>query len=89
VIFTEATTQHQPKIRGGLIFDGHANFVAIINELKTKFGLGTAKNVMLTGASAGAIGTFYNVVWLAEQLPGANVKAAPFLDGSTLRCAAK
>jgi hypothetical protein len=61
----------------GLYFSGHMNFVAIVNELKTKYGMGTAKKVMLSGASAGAIGTLYNVDWLAEQLPTATFKAAP------------
>ena len=60
-----------------LIFDGHANFVAIIDELKAKHGLGGAKNVLLTGGSAGGVGTFANADYLAEQLPHAVVKAAP------------
>jgi hypothetical protein len=61
----------------GLIFDGHANFAAIIAELKQQHGLAAAKKVLLTGGSAGGIGTFKNVDFLATQLPGAVVKGAP------------
>ena len=46
-------------------------------ELKQQHGLATAKKVLLTGGSAGGIGTFKNVDWLASQLPGAVVKGAP------------
>jgi hypothetical protein len=60
-----------------LIFDGHANFAAIIDELEAKHGLGAAKSVLLTGGSAGGIGTFVNADFLADRLPQATVKAAP------------
>lgn len=61
----------------GLYFDGHANFAGIIAELKQQHGLGAAKKVLLTGASAGGIGTFKNVDFLATLLPGVEVKGAP------------
>jgi|EP01047_Picozoa_sp_COSAG01_P019019 hypothetical protein len=61
----------------GFIFDGHANFVAIIEELIRSRGLGDAKRVLLTGDSAGGIGAFLNIDWLAARLPGADVKGAP------------
>ena len=60
-----------------LYFDGHANFAAIIAELKQQHGLAAAKKVLLTGGSAGGIGTFKNVDFLATLLPGAVVKGAP------------
>ena len=60
-----------------LIFDGHANFAAIIDELEANHGLGAAKNVLLTGGSAGGVGTFVNADYLTERLPQATVKAAP------------
>lgn len=61
----------------GYYFDGHANLVAIINQLEQQYGLGKATMVLLTGGSAGAIGVFRNVDWLAARLPGATVKGAP------------
>jgi len=62
----------------GLIFDGHANFAAIVEELELKYGLGAATSVLLTGSSAGGIGTLANVDYLAERLgPRATVKGAP------------
>lgn len=61
----------------GWIFDGHANFVAIIEELVNTRGLGNAKRILLTGNSAGGLGVFYNLDWLAERFPNADVKGAP------------
>lgn len=60
-----------------LIFDGHANFAAILDDLEAKHGLGAAKNVLLSGGSAGGSGTFFNADYLAERLPQAMVKAVP------------
>lgn len=60
-----------------LIFDGHANFASIIDELEAKHGLRNAKNVLLAGGSAGGIGTFVNADYLAGRLPHATVKGAP------------
>ena len=61
----------------GLIFDGHANFAAIIDDLESVHGLGAATEVLLTGDSAGGVGTFANADYLADRLPQATVKAAP------------
>jgi hypothetical protein len=61
----------------GLYFDGHANFAAIVSELQLKHGLNSAKRVLLTGSSAGGVGTFKNVDYLASCLPQAKVKGAP------------
>lgn len=62
----------------GFYFDGHANFAAIVEHLIENYGLGDAKNVMLTGGSAGSIGAYFNVDWLADRLgPDITVKAAP------------
>ena len=58
-------------------FDGHANFAAVLDELEAKHGLGAAKHVLLTGGSAGGVGTFVNADYLAERLPQATVKGAP------------
>jgi len=65
------------KATFGWIFDGHANFVAIIEELVHTRGLGNAKRILLTGNSAGGIGVFFNLDWLANRFPDADVKGAP------------
>ena len=59
----------------GMYFDGRMNFEAIVNKLIDEHGMGNAANILLTGTSAGGIGAFHNVDWLAEQVPDANVKA--------------
>jgi ribosome maturation protein SDO1 len=61
----------------GLYFDGHANFAAIVSELQQKHGLNSAERVLLSGTSAGGIGVFKNVDYLASRLPHAVVKGAP------------
>lgn len=61
----------------GWIFDGHLNFVAIVEELVKTRGLGDAKRILLTGSSAGGIGTFANLDWLVDRFPGVDIKAAP------------
>lgn len=61
----------------GYYFDGHHNFVAIIDMLVSKYGLGDATHILLTGASAGAIGALYHVDYLADRFPSATVKGAP------------
>ena len=61
----------------GMYFDGRLNFEAIVNKLIADHGMGNAANILLTGTSAGGIGTFHNVDWLAEHVPNANVKAIP------------
>ena len=59
-------------------FDGHLNFKRIITDLKEKHGLDNATHVLMSGNSAGGLGTFINVDYLASQLPSAKVfKAAP------------
>ena len=59
----------------GFHFDGHHNFVAIIDMLFADYGLGEAnQQVLLTGVSAGGIGTFLNVDYLADSLPSAEAK---------------
>eukprot|EP00051_Salpingoeca_urceolata_P014879 m.189857 g.189857 ORF g.189857 m.189857 type:complete len:329 (+) comp18218_c0_seq4:1050-2036(+) len=60
-----------------LWFDGHLNFLRIISDLKAKHGLGKATQVLLTGSSAGGIGTLGNADTLKDLLPNARVWAAP------------
>jgi hypothetical protein len=61
----------------GFHFDGYHNFVAIIDMLIADYGLGDATQVLLTGVSAGGIGVFHNIDYLADRLPSAVVKGAP------------
>jgi hypothetical protein len=99
--FCNATMVHVPYCSGdthkgnhteataatwGLYFNGHSSFALIIAMLQASHGLGSATHVLLTGNSAGGVGTFANVDWLANVLPGAVVKGAPnagwFFPGS-------
>ena len=48
-----------------------------MDQLEQKYSLGTATHVLLSGGSAGGVGTFRNVDWLTKRLPHAVVKAAP------------
>ena len=65
----------------GLYFTGHLNFQAIVNHVKTSTApaaFAKAERVLLTGGSAGGIGTVYNADWLASFVsPSVVVKAAP------------
>jgi hypothetical protein len=62
----------------GFYFDGHLIIENIINDLITRYKLNEAKNVLLTGCSAGGIGTFANLDWLQTKLGSqVTVKGAP------------
>ena len=61
----------------GLYFDGHANFARIVETLIAKYKLNSSPHVLLTGDSAGGVGTFKNIDYLQRQLPKSTVKGAP------------
>ena len=62
----------------GLYFSGHLGLRHALDRLKRNNGLGAANSsVLLTGQSAGAVGTFLNADYVQAQLPNATVKAAP------------
>lgn len=61
----------------GLFFAGHNNFVSVTQHLVSTHALDAATEVLLSGDSAGGMGVFYNVDWLASTLPKATVKGAP------------
>jgi hypothetical protein len=62
----------------GYWFDGHLNLQRVIADLKAKHGLGNATHVLVSGESAGGIGLFVNVDYIASLLPSVTVfKAAP------------
>jgi len=91
--FCDATAVHIPYCTGdahlgnntevsddtwGFYFDGHANFAAIVEHLIEEFELGYARDVLLTGGSAGSVGAYFNVDWLASRLgPEVAVKGVP------------
>ena len=65
--------------RYGLYFSGHNVLAATVADLRTSHGLGNASStqqVVLTGASAGGIGTNNNCNWLADSLFDANVNVS-------------
>jgi len=61
----------------GLHFAGHLTLSAIVDELIAKHGLSDAEQAVLSGDSAGGIGTWINVDWLQARLSRAKVVAAP------------
>ena len=62
---------------GEFWFDGALNLRRIVADLDAEYGLGAATEVLLTGISAGGVGTVYNVDSLQALLPAATVKGAP------------
>jgi hypothetical protein len=61
----------------GYYFAGHRILEAVLAELAAAHGLGDATNIVLTGESAGGIGVWPNLDWLAQQFPAARVVGAP------------
>ena len=61
----------------GLYFSGHLIFKAILDALEATAGLGKATDIILTGGSAGGIGVWINVDFLAQRFPSAQVAAVP------------
>ena len=60
----------------GLYFSGHLALNATLAELD-RLGLAGATDILLTGDSAGGIGTWPNLDWLASRYKGARVSGAP------------
>ena len=52
----------------GFYFDGHLIVKHIIADLMDKYKLNEAKNVLLTGCSAGGLGTFVNLDYVQDTL---------------------
>lgn len=62
----------------GLYFSGHLIFAAVVDALSATSSFDTtATDVVLSGASAGGIGVWPNVDYLAGRARGARVVAAP------------
>lgn len=59
-------------------FSGHLNIVTIVDHLLNTTSLGSAQRVMVSGSSAGGLGTFVNVDYIASRLPAStNVMGNP------------
>ena len=61
----------------GYFFSGHLILEAVLNELESLSDIKNAEEIILTGESAGGIGVFPNVDFLADAYPRARVVAAP------------
>ena len=58
-------------------FAGHLTVGAVVAQLRAERGLGAAAELLLSGASAGGIGSAMNADFVASLLPGVRVRAAP------------
>eukprot|EP01121_Diplochlamys_sp_Union-15-3_P017327 TRINITY_DN6078_c0_g1_i1.p1 TRINITY_DN6078_c0_g1~~TRINITY_DN6078_c0_g1_i1.p1 ORF type:complete len:373 (+),score=59.43 TRINITY_DN6078_c0_g1_i1:58-1176(+) len=61
----------------GLYFHGRYIFDAVIDELASKHGLNDAEIVIISGDSAGGLGTWYHLDNLQERLPKAQIIGGP------------
>jgi hypothetical protein len=61
----------------GLHFSGHNNFLAIIEYLESYFRLGAATDIVVTGESAGAVGSWIHAEGVASRFPSARVVNIP------------
>lgn len=61
----------------GYRFAGRHILAGVLADLKAKHGLGSASEVILAGDSAGGMGVWVNLRFVAEALPGALVGGAP------------
>ena len=61
----------------GYFFAGHHILAAVFDALEAAGGLASATDIVLTGESAGGIGVWPNVDYLAGRYPAARVVAAP------------
>jgi len=68
-------TGTRTEASGGFYYGGHNIVKYAIQKLKTSDTLGSAELVILTGESAGGIGTLANFDYVHQQFPNAVVKA--------------
>lgn len=62
----------------GLWFSGHTTFTAVLDALDSTSNLAGATEIIIAGASAGGIGAFINVDYVARRYPGARVSGVTF-----------
>ncbi len=64
------------------VFKGRVIFQSVIQDLLAiPGGLGTAKEIVLAGSSAGGVGVLNNIAWVQEQI-NSNVKILVLIDSS-------
>jgi ribosome maturation protein SDO1 len=61
----------------GLYFSGHLIVAAVIDYLIAAGSLDSATDVILTGSSAGGLGTYNNIDYVASRLSGVRVVGVP------------
>tara|TARA_A100001015_G_scaffold293308_1_gene369754 strand:+ start:920 stop:2053 length:1134 start_codon:yes stop_codon:yes gene_type:complete len=70
------TRQKPTKDTWGLYFSGHLILAAILDDLEENYDLDKATEIILTGVSAGGLGTYMNVDYIKSRYPNAQVTAA-------------
>lgn len=66
-----------PNATFGYYFSGHLILDAVLKDLENSHGLGNAERIVLTGESAGGIGVWPNLDWIAQRYPSSRVVGAP------------
>jgi len=61
----------------GLFFSGYNNMVAIVTHLRTTGTLNNATEILISGGSAGGLGTFHNTDYFFQTFTRAKVRASP------------
>lgn len=64
---------------------GRSNFNAVIHDLQTAMGMDTAKEIILSGGSAGGLAVFYNLDHLTTLVPS-TVRVTGFPDAGIGGC---
>eukprot|EP01084_Bolivina_argentea_P291464 500935_1 len=78
----QRTTPSTDPDTWGFYFSGHLVFMNIIKYLEQHLNFLNASHVLLTGGSAGGIGTFGNVDWLNDELKQNAVNKSVVLKGA-------
>lgn len=58
-------------------FAGHRTVAAVVSDLLNTTGIATVPQLLVSGSSAGGLGTFLNADFIAAQLPAVRVRAFP------------
>jgi hypothetical protein len=73
--------QQKEPTEDGLYFAGHLTVNAVLDHLKNTSSFSKATFVLLSGSSAGGIGTFHNADFVSSRMeviaPAAQVRASP------------
>jgi len=71
------TGMRKEAMESGLYTAGHLILVGILEHLRNTTMLSSATHVLVSGESAGGIGTFSNADFFSSEFPSAVVKASP------------